>query len=271
VTATVMATELITPKLQRVRLSCPDLPIPQDLPPAAWVRGYFPAVGATSTASAAGKPTSVGPWSGGNIELADTAARAYTITQLDREAHSFALDFVLHGHGPAARWAAQAEAGQTVQLAGPMGRGKVQPQHQRYLLAGDTTALPAIREWLALIPPTVAAAVHIWAPDREEEQPIGGPEETTVSWSFGDSPTMADLAETATLAPAGWRPQDRCTKFFVAGEASLITRVRRVLAAGGPIPPGNLQATPYWRLGQAGAPEPTRDGSPSRRPAPGHQ
>ncbi|MDR1186808.1 MAG: siderophore-interacting protein [Bifidobacteriaceae bacterium] len=287
--ATVTSAELVTPKLRRIRLACPDFAVSRPLAPAAWVRGYFPMDDAARPA--APPPTSpdatfsppgdatptppaspaVGPSSGGNTELAGTAARAYTICEFDPAAHAFALDFVLHGHGPAARWGARAEPGYTIRLAGPMGRGQVQPHHRRYLFAGDTTALPAIREWLEVIPQPAEVAVHIWAPDQPEHQALttcaehsvasGEPSapaeaessaELTITWHYDGTPSMADLAEAGQLAPEGWRPQDRDTKFFAAGEASLVTRVRRALAAPGPIPPGNLQATPYWRAGQAG-------------------
>jgi NADPH-dependent ferric siderophore reductase len=185
--------------------------------------------------------------------LAGTAARAYTICQFDPAAHAFALDFVLHGHGPAAWWGAAAQPGQTLKLSGPLGRGRIVPRHRRYLLAGDTTALPAIREWLAAIPRQTAAAVFVWAPDEAEHQTLDGPDDLAVTWSYGEAPSLADLAEAGQLGP--WHPQDRDTKFFAAAEASLITRTRRALAAAGPIPPGNLQATPYWRRGQPGSPE----------------
>jgi NADPH-dependent ferric siderophore reductase len=143
--------------------------------------------------------------------------------------------------------------GQTIKLSGPLGRSRLEGRHRRYLLAGDTTALPAIREWLAAIGSEAAVAVQVWAPDVGEHQDLEFSGELTVDWSYGGAPTMADLAEAGRLGPDGWNPQDPDTKFFLAGEASEITRVRRALTQAGPVPPGNLQATPYWRRGQSGA------------------
>jgi NADPH-dependent ferric siderophore reductase len=288
VTATVVDAHLVTPLMRRVHLVCPDFAVRRSLAPAAWVRCHFPVDQAAGAEHAAAYPadsgpltsldqaglsgprepepapwpaagdaprSATGPWSGGNIELAGTAARAYTICEFEPAANTFALDFVLHGHGPAARWGASAQAGQTLKLSGPLGRGEVLERHRRYVLAGDTTAVPAIREWLAALPATADVVAKVWAPDEGERQDLTGPLNLTVTWFYDDEPTMADLAESGGLGPAGWRPQDPDAKFFAAGEAGLITRVRRALAAGGPIPPGNLQATPYWRRGHAGSPD----------------
>src|SRR5690606_11583260 len=48
-------------------------------------------------------------------------ARDYTPRQFDAERGLLVVDFILHGHGPATRWAAQAKAGQTLVAAGPRG------------------------------------------------------------------------------------------------------------------------------------------------------
>jgi NADPH-dependent ferric siderophore reductase len=177
---------------------------------------------------------------------------------LDAAAGTFALDFVLHGGGPAARWGARAAAGDTLRLVGPLGRGRVEPRHRRYLLAGDTTALPAIREWLAAIPARCEVAVHIWAPgpgERQDLDPLArAPESWAVTWHYANNPTLADLAEAGTLGPPGWHLASPDTKFFIAGEAGLVTRARRALTAVERPAPGALHASGYWRVGQAGDP-----------------
>ncbi|MDR0627249.1 MAG: hypothetical protein LBG11_08345, partial [Bifidobacteriaceae bacterium] len=42
VTATVRGAELVTPRLRRIHLECPELAVGGRPGPAAWVRGYFP-------------------------------------------------------------------------------------------------------------------------------------------------------------------------------------------------------------------------------------
>ncbi|MDR2253335.1 MAG: siderophore-interacting protein [Bifidobacteriaceae bacterium] len=251
VRATVTQAELVTPALRRVTLVCDQFAAARDVPPAAWVRGYFPLAAAPASQGPSHRP--------GNEELAGMAARAYTIVGL--RAGTFALDFVLHGRGPAACWAADARPGDTLDLVGPLGRGQVEPRRRRHLFAGDTTALPAIREWLTAIdrtepdpagPPEIA--VHLWAPAASERQELLTPANTAVTWHLPDGPSFADLAEAGALAPPGWHPSDPATKFFIAGEAGAVTRARRAIVAAGRPAPGNLHAVGYWRAGAPGDP-----------------
>jgi NADPH-dependent ferric siderophore reductase len=176
------------------------------------------------------------------------------LVDFDPETGRFALDFVLHEHGPAARWAAQAEAGQVLRVAGPLGRGRVEQQHQRYFLAGDLTALPAIRQWLIALPATVAVQAHIWSPSSLEHQELPTAEGWNVAWHYGTEGNWADLAERGELAPPGWHPDQPDVKFFIAGEAGLVTRARRAIAMAGRPLPGNLHAAGYWRSGGTGDP-----------------
>ncbi len=58
---------------------------------------------------------------------------------------SIAVDFVHHGdEGVAGPWAAAARPGDTIGLFGPGGGYAPNPAADRHLLAGDTSALPAI-------------------------------------------------------------------------------------------------------------------------------
>lgn len=76
--------------------------------------------------------------------------RAYTLQDLDPVAGTLSLDFVLHAQegqaGPAATWAQRALVGERVGVAGPRSGGVELPAQARWiLLAGDATALPAIK------------------------------------------------------------------------------------------------------------------------------
>jgi NADPH-dependent ferric siderophore reductase len=178
------------------------------------------------------------------------AARAYTLVEMDPAAGRFALDFVLHGSGPAASWARQAAPGQQLEISRPLGRARIDPKHRHYLLAGDATALPAIREWLRLLPDQATAAVRVWLPAQSEVQELGGRSGIDLKWFFPGDPSMAELAEAGSLAPAGWTPADPETRFVVAGEAGEVTRVRRAVSWDAKPLPGNLHAAGYWRRGK---------------------
>ena len=62
------------------------------------------------------------------------------------------VDFVLHGDGPASSWAAQAQPGQALIMAGPGPNYLIDPGADWFLLAGDDAALPAIETILDALP-----------------------------------------------------------------------------------------------------------------------
>jgi len=54
-------------------------------------------------------------------EGADAARRDYTPRRYDPMANELTLEFALHGDGPAAAWAARAQAGDRLDIGGPRG------------------------------------------------------------------------------------------------------------------------------------------------------
>ena len=98
------------------------------------------------------------------------AARDYTPRRYDPAAGTLAIDFVLHGDGPATSWAAQARPGDFLGAGGPRGSFIVPDDFDWYLLAGDDTALPAIGRRLEELPPGTRALVVVEVADPGEEQ-----------------------------------------------------------------------------------------------------
>nr|GFD30456.1 hypothetical protein [Tanacetum cinerariifolium] len=58
---------------------------------------------------------------GANADGPKPAMRDYTPRRYDAASGELDIDFVLHGDGPAATWAAQAAVGQHLYIAGPRG------------------------------------------------------------------------------------------------------------------------------------------------------
>ena len=73
--------------------------------------------------------------------------------------HELTVDFVLHGEGPASTWAAQAQVGQPMLIAGPGRSYALDPQAQWLLIAGDESAIPAIATILEVVPDSVRTQV----------------------------------------------------------------------------------------------------------------
>jgi NADPH-dependent ferric siderophore reductase len=235
--ATVIAVASPTPRLKRIRFDWPALAA-QDAPepaPAQWVRAYVPESEAAARLQV------------GSRELPGRAPRSYTVTEADRAAGRLTLDFVLHGAGPAAQWAAAAKPGDTLPLAGPIGRFRLPPGRTRWLLAGDATALPAIRELLAALPPAAQALALIEAP-AGEEQDLASPAHLAVEWlTPEDGGLSARTMPPRTLLPPAWDPLDPAVFAWVAAEAKTTTAIRHHLEDHLALPRTSFQTAAYWR------------------------
>src|SRR5690606_13408927 len=97
------------------------------------------------------------------------AARDYTPRRYDSATQELDIDFVLHGSGPAATWAAQAAVGQYLGIAGPRGSFVIPHEFDWHLLIGDESALPAIGRRLKELPKgkRVLAVIEVDHPDAE--------------------------------------------------------------------------------------------------------
>ena len=62
------------------------------------------------------------------------------------------VDFVLHGEGPASTWAAQAQVGQPMLIAGPGAAMRWTRRREWLLIAGDESAIPAVATILEVVP-----------------------------------------------------------------------------------------------------------------------
>jgi NADPH-dependent ferric siderophore reductase len=172
--------------------------------------------------------------------------RRYTVRDFDRHARRFSLDFVLHGHGPGARWATNAATGDRLQVFGP--RGKVAMSDAGWqLYLGDESALPAIAEMAAALTPSTSGVAIIEVNDANERQPIPGP--LDVRWVYRDgapagTTTLLDESLHDLSLPDGDRHA------FVFGESRVVRRLRDALQARG-LAPGELAAKGYWNVGRA--------------------
>jgi NADPH-dependent ferric siderophore reductase len=99
--------------------------------------------------------------------------RSYTVRDWDPERRRLTLDFVVHGdRGIAGPWAAAAEPGDTLRLAGPGGAYTPSPDAAWHLMVGDDAAIPAIAVSLSRVPAGVPAFVVIEVDGPEHEQPL---------------------------------------------------------------------------------------------------
>lgn len=176
--------------------------------------------------------------------------RKYTIRRYDREALELDLDFVVHDGGLAADWAAAAEPGETIAVAGPPGAKAFAHTYRHYVFAIDTTALPAVARWLEeadwLVEAGATAEVFIdHDHDSETSYPLTERPGVTVRWfsRHGGSRLAQQVIDTA-------RPGLQAEQVFVfaAGEAGDIKPLRRWSSDQG----HDSLVTGYWKRGLVG-------------------
>ena len=169
--------------------------------------------------------------------------RDYTPRRYDLNTFELDIDFVLHGDGPAASWAAQAQPGQYLHIGGPRGSMVVPDIFDSYLLVGDETALPAIARRLEELPANRRALVVIEVENVLEEQLLNSAASVDVIWVHRDVPGEDLLSTVEGLKiPAGE------LYAWVATESALSRKVRRVLLDTHGLNEEFVKAVGYWRL-----------------------
>ena len=210
--------------------------------PASHVKLFFGTldVGERTSVSAAGSPPVV---------------RTYTPRRLDPVARELDVEFVIHGDAPASAWAQQASVGQLLVIAGPGRSYTVDPAADWYLLAGDDTALPALKTILEVLPASMPVLMLIEVVDAAEVQKLPARAgNTSVQWLYrGENAAHAgnelEAAVRTLQLPSG------SGRIYVACEADAMRRIRRHLLNERGLPRDQLVTRGYWRLGESDHPD----------------
>ncbi|MEV6909379.1 siderophore-interacting protein [Amycolatopsis sp. NPDC051071] len=178
-------------------------------------------------------------------------SREYTVRRYDPVTGELDLDVALHDGGLGSDWAKAVTPGTPVHVAGPPGGLIVPHDYDRYLLAGDITALPAIARWLEELPRTAAGWAFIEVVDASEEIELSAPEDVEVHWLHrGDAaPGASDLLARAVRTIEV--PEGQRLYAWVAGEAGQIKPLRRWLKQDLGLGKADQDVTGYWKRGVA--------------------
>lgn len=218
---TVRAVAPVSPRMIRVGLAGPELEGFTVDEPAASVRVLLPTPGERDLV--------VPSWDGNEFLLPDGSRpliRTFTPLHVDPDSRQLDIDVVRHEGGAASSWAATAEPGDPVAVSGP-GRGyAVDPDAPAYLLAGDETAVPAIRQLLDAISAETAVQVHVEVAHPDARQPLPPHPGAAVAWH--DLPGGASPGDALVAAVAG-ADIAAGTRMWAAGEAAAVQRIRRHL------------------------------------------
>ncbi|WP_406252082.1 siderophore-interacting protein [Streptomyces atratus] len=178
-------------------------------------------------------------------------SREYTVRRHDPVAGEIDIDIAAHDGGLASDWARAARPGDIVHVAGPPGGLIVPHSYDRYLLAGDITALPAIARWLEELPRSAKGWAFVEVADAAEEIELSAPDGVEVRWLHrGDLPAGAGDA-LATAVTAVTVPEGERVYVWVAGEAGQIKPLRRWVRDELRLDRADHDITGYWKRGVA--------------------
>jgi NADPH-dependent ferric siderophore reductase len=237
---TVLGTRQLGPRLRRITLGGPDMAGFPARSEGSHIKLFFPREGQRAlTLPTFGEQGVVWP-----APALRPIVRTYSVSKLDLARAELSVDFVLHAdHGPAARWAACAQAGDELGVAGPGGPNPMLGPAAFYLLVGDLSALPAISALLGLLPREAAGHVLLEVPTPEDMIALHKPVRVVVQWLFRRAHEPSSLeshVSALSLAPAA-------SFAWVAGESSAVVAIRDLLLYQRGFSRAQLYATPYWR------------------------
>jgi NADPH-dependent ferric siderophore reductase len=242
-TLKVLSVSRITPRMVRITLGgseldgfttlSPDDHVKLFFPPTREEKPAIPTVGANGIEWPDDKPLPVG--------------RDYTPRRYDAEAGTLDVDFYLHGTGVAADWAANAQPGQYLGVAGPRGSRVVDYDFDWYLLMGDESALPAIARRLEELPPDADVYVFMNVANVAEMQELEAPANSKISWLFRDS-NQHDKNPLKTALHQLEFPSGECYA-WIAGEAGNVRAVYQYLLEEKAMDRQNIKANGYWKNG----------------------
>jgi NADPH-dependent ferric siderophore reductase len=170
--------------------------------------------------------------------------RDYTPRHYDQAACELTLEFALHAEGATSDWARQAAIGQQVVIAGPRGSMIIPTDYQWQILAGDATALPAIRRRLEELPAAVDVQVLVTGDEAA---------------ALNDAMRFASAARVRVLvlptpdaiveAFRAMRLPEGDGFIWCAGEARMAKQVRDILFVDKGFPREAARISAYWKKG----------------------
>jgi len=186
-------------------------------------------------------------------ELRAAPSREYTPLAWDADEGWLDLEFAIHGEpdgqsqGVAAPWAATAEIGAVAGIGGPRGSMVLTGRPDAWLLAGDETAVPAMRRFAHLMDASSVGRVFVEVPDAEHELPIETPPGVTVEQVHrGDAPAGTALAARLDALTAADRPAGSVFG-FVAAEQAIVRHGRALLLERWEVPADQTVVKGYWK------------------------
>jgi len=171
--------------------------------------------------------------------------RDYTPRRFDAARRELTIEFALHGDGPAADWARQAQVGQRAVIGGPRGSMIIPVDYDWHLLVGDDSALPAISRRLEELPAGTRAIVIAQAAEPAGQRELASAATVQAQWVDSGQAMVQALRELQLPGGEGYA--------WCAGEAAVMAQLRNVLLAEKRHPKEAMKVAVYWKPGASPA------------------
>ncbi|MFT4215378.1 MAG: siderophore-interacting protein [Microbacterium sp.] len=230
-TVRLAARQWLTPTYVRVRLAGDDLRGFVSLGSDDHMRLFFPDAPAASVE-----------------ELRAAPSREYTPLDWDADEGWLDIEFALHGaNGVAAPWAQSAEIGAEIGVGGPRGSLQLTGRPDAWFLAGDETAVPAMRRFARLMDAEATGRILVEVEDAAHELPIDAPTGVSVEQVHrGSAPAGTALAARLDAIGADERPVGAVFG-FVAAEQLIVKHGRALLLERWHLAAEHTIVKGYWK------------------------
>jgi NADPH-dependent ferric siderophore reductase len=181
-------------------------------------------------------------------------SRTYTPRFYDRAARELGVEFVHHGTGLAADWAAAAKPGDPMFIGGPGGGYDVAEDTAKMVLIADDTAIPAAGMVLEALPAGCMAEVLCEIADADDERDLSPLVASAPIWLHRakGGARQGALLEGAVRTIA---ETNAASHWWIACEAAAMRRIRDYLMGEIGVAGERLHTRGYWRLGETNYPD----------------
>jgi NADPH-dependent ferric siderophore reductase len=217
--------ERLTPRMQRITFTSPDLRDFTSAAPDDHVKLFFPS------------------GNGGSDHKRD-----YTPRLFDTVTGSLTIDFALHEAGPATAWALSAKVGDALDIGGPRGSTIVPDDFDWYLLIGDETALPAMGRRVEELRPGVPVTTFAVVERAEDSQACQAQARLKSYWIAREGQPLDD-ASLLRFALDEYVPPAGDGFVWIAAEAQTARALRSYMMDVRAHPKAWIKASGYWLRG----------------------
>ena len=181
-------------------------------------------------------------------------SRAYTPLRWSPKTPSLDVEIALHGEGPGAGWAQGVKEGDVAVISGRSG-GAYFPDASVgwYIIAGDETALPAMKTLLEEMPPSMQVYALAEVQDAAEELAWESKANVSQLWLHRQEGRLTGRALAETMKSIALPAGDG--RIWVSCEASIMREIRRHFIEERGLDRQMLRTQGYWKVGASNHPD----------------